>query len=35
MPKIMPLAWAWRFSALIFLISSCKLNMVKGIKWFE
>ena len=31
-PKIMPLAWAWRFSALILLISFCKLNMVKGIK---
>ena len=32
MPKIMPLVWAWRFSALILLISFCKSNMVKGIK---
>lgn len=32
MPKIMPLVWAWRFSALILLISFCKLNMVKGVK---
>ena len=32
MPKIMPLVWAWRFSALILLISFCRLNMVKGIK---
>ena len=35
MPKIMPLVWAWRFSALIFLISFCKLNMVKGVKWLK
>ena len=30
MPKIMPLAWAWRFSALILWVSL--LNMVKGLK---
>lgn len=32
MPKIMPLAWAWRFSALILCVSFCKLNMVKLLK---
>ncbi len=31
-PKIMPLVWAWRFSALILWVSFCKLNMVKGVK---
>jgi hypothetical protein len=30
--KITPLAWAWRFSALILWVSFCKLNMVKGVK---
>ena len=34
-PKITPLVWAWRFSALILLISFCKLNMVKGVKGLE
>lgn len=35
MPRIMPLAWAWRFSALILWVSFCKLNMgliIKGLK---
>ena len=31
-PKIMPLAWAWRFSALILWVSFCRLNMVKRVK---
>lgn len=31
-PRIMPLAWVWRFSALILCVSFCKLNMVKGVK---
>jgi hypothetical protein len=33
MPKMMPLVWAWRFSALILWVSF--LNMVKGVKGFE
>jgi len=28
MPNIMALSWAWRFSALILLVSFCQLNLV-------